>query len=83
MTNIEYFEVGDKVTITEQNYQTIFNGNRSILCYPCDVYLKDIQKMINKEGTVTHTFKPGYDVTVDFGDKSFHIKHNFVTKINR
>lgn len=77
---ITRFEVGDKVILTEDNLKTIKNGNRSILCYPSDSYIKKIEKYLGKSGVITHTFKPGYEVTVRFNEESFHAKDNYITK---
>lgn len=80
------YNVGDSVKITENSLQNIINGNRSIKAYPCDSYVATARLLLNRQGTVTHRFRPGYEMTVEFvsdtGVKTYlHMKDNWVDRI--
>ena len=78
----ERLQVGDEVTITDKNLQTVIDGNRSIKVYPSDNYVKKFKNYLNKNGKITYIFSGGYQATVEFEDgQDFHVKSNYVTKI--
>lgn len=77
-------EVGDKITVTTENLYTMNTSNRSCVNpgYPSQSYLDSIEKYLYVKGEVTHTFKPGYELTVGFPDgQYFHVKDNWVTGV--
>jgi hypothetical protein len=73
-------EVGDRVVLTQTNIDTMHSSNRSCVTpnYPSDSFLKKLS--VGMKGEVTHTFKPGYELSVRFDNgESFHMKDNWVT----
>lgn len=62
------FNIGDKVKITPKSYGRICDGNRSILHFPNDKFVRIASSLINQEGTVTRRFRPGYEMNVTFPD---------------
>lgn len=77
------YQVGDKVVVTEENLWRMESSNRSCVTpnYPSGSYLRDIRKIVNVIGEVTHVFPPGYEVTAKFGELSFHLKDNWITPV--
>lgn len=71
-------EVGDKVKMTAASHQNIVNANRSIYALPSNDFVEKTKALIGQTGTVTHVFPPGYEATVKFGEKFFHMKDNWV-----
>lgn len=68
-------KVGDTAVLTAQAMTRIHNGNRSINFYPCDSFVEKIAAYEGQTATVTHTFPPGYDLTIQFPDgQFFHAK---------
>lgn len=78
---ITEYKHGDRVKVTEKSFQTIWNGNRSIHCYPCDSYVKEIKEFIGVEGIVVCRHEPGYDITVNFNGNLFHMKDHWVERV--
>lgn len=77
-----YYELNSRVKLTEKSFQNILNGNKSIKAFPCDSYLNKIKKYINQEATVTHIFRPSYEITIRFNDgQHFHTKDDYIEKI--
>ena len=74
----QHRKVNDKVTVTEQSFQNIVNGSKSIHAYPCSSFVEKIRKHIGKVGVITHTFLPGYEATVNFNGESFHMKDHWI-----
>jgi len=76
-----HLQVGQKVTITSENIQSMFESNQSCVHpnYPTSVFIESISNHMGKEGIVTHVFPPGYEVTVQFGDFIYHLKGHWVT----
>lgn len=76
--------VGDKVTVTTENLYTMQSSNRSCvnLGYPNQHFLDLVEKYLYIKGEVSHTFPPGYEVTVKFpDDQAFHMKDNWITSV--
>lgn len=77
-----HHEVGTKIEITEQNMATMMSANRSVVTpnMPSSSFLSKLH--VGMKGEVTHTFKPGFEVTVKMENgKSFHMKDNWITPI--
>lgn len=70
--------VGDKVKMTTASHQNIVNSAQSIKAYPTIGFVEMTRALIGQTGTVTHVFPPGYEATVQFGGKAFHMKDNWV-----
>lgn len=79
------YSVGDEVTITEANLRTMQYSNRSCVTpnYPTQNFISSAARYIGASGVVTHVFLPSYDVTVKFGSESFHMKDNWLTKVDK
>ncbi|OAD82909.1 hypothetical protein ATN89_17660 [Comamonas thiooxydans] len=81
------FQVGERITITEEDVRIMGNSNRSSAHpgFPSDDYIKRISRFVGKVGRVTHRFAPGYEMTIEFadGDESFffHAKDSWVTYV--
>lgn len=76
--------VGDKVTVTPKNMETMESASRSCVTpqQPPDSYLQKINRYVGITGEVSHTFLPGYEVTVTFPDsQAFHMKDNWITSV--
>lgn len=77
-----YRNVGDKVIVTKECIERMRSSNRSCVHpnYPTTAYINSIEQFVDQVGTVTHTFKPQYEVCVTFGNdldasaKRFHMK---------
>ena len=70
------FYVGQKVSI---NLEAMKASNRWCKSpqYPSDDYLKKVEAAIavhGAEGTVSHVFPPGYELSVYIGGECFHMK---------
>ena len=77
------YNVNDRVTITAVSLTNIKNGNRSIHAYPCDSYVETARILVGIKGTVTHRFRPGYEMTVEFDNGSrLHMKDHWVERLN-
>lgn len=75
-------EIGDSVQVTDENIYTMQTSNRSCVTpqYPSGSYINSISEYKYQVAKVTHTFKPGYDMTICFPDgRHFHVKYNWVT----
>lgn len=80
------YNEGDKVIITDENLKTMMNSNRSSVTpnYPSDDFITEARQFssnvgLGEIGTVTHTFPPGYEVSVRFGTRVFHMKDHWIT----
>ncbi|MFA5633322.1 MAG: hypothetical protein WC997_17615 [Porticoccaceae bacterium] len=76
------YEVGDTVRIDDQGFQNILHGHKSINAHPSGSFVEKT-RLIHEQGTVgtvTHTFPPGYEMTVDFGGQYMHMKDYWVTR---
>ncbi len=74
--------IGTRVVVTENNMRIMHNSNRSCVTpqYPSDSYLAKLS--VGMTGEVTHTFRPGYAVTVKMDNgQSFHMKDNWITPV--
>ena len=70
------FTVGQKVRI---DLQAMRDSNRSCVTpnYPSDRYIQEVTTLVEALGpigTVTHTFPPGYELTVAIGGRTFSMK---------
>jgi hypothetical protein len=75
------YKVGDRVVITEATLKVMWNGNRSIKAYPCGSYIQLAKANVGIPGTVTHRFRPGYEMTVELDNgQRFHMKDNYVER---
>jgi hypothetical protein len=77
-----HHEVGTKIVVTAEDLERMHSSNRSCVTpgYPNKAFLDKLHEDI--KGEVTHTFKPGYEVTVKMEDgNSFHMKDNWFTAI--
>lgn len=76
------YAVGDRVRIDDPAFRNIENGNKSVLVHPCSSFV-EIARRIHAAGTigvVTHTFPPGYEMTVDFDGQAMHMKDHWVSR---
>jgi len=74
--------IGTRVVVTEENMRFMRNSNRSCMprlyVYPCDSFIAKLA--VGMTGEVTHTFLPGYEVTVKMDNgQHFHMKDNWIT----
>jgi hypothetical protein len=79
-----HYNVGERVMITPENLAVIENGNRSIKTHPSDSFVALCRELSAAAavGTVTHTFRPGYEVTVRFDDgRAIHSKDSWITAV--
>lgn len=72
------YAVGDQVILTPERLQVIENAHRSIHHYPGRTYMAKIRPLVGQQGEVTHRFPPGYEMSVRFGEQSFHMKDSWV-----
>jgi hypothetical protein len=74
------YSVDDEVVITEECVRRMKDSNRSCVTpqSPSDSFIAKAELLVGAEGTVTHTFPPGYEVTAKFGEQSFHMKDNWI-----
>lgn len=75
-----HHEVGTKIIVTAENMKRMESSNRSCVTpgYPNRAFLDKLS--VGLKGEVTHTFKPGYEVTVQMEDGNyFHMKDNWIT----
>jgi hypothetical protein len=81
MNEITDYNVGDRVTITAASLKNIENGNRSIHAHPCDSFVATARILVGTRGTVTHRFRPGYEMTVAFDNgTNMHMKDHWVER---
>lgn len=76
-----HFNANQRVRLTTASYQRAIDHSRSTLYagYPSQEFLSKLKAYVGSLGTVTHTFPPGYEVTVQFPDgQSFHMKDSWV-----
>lgn len=81
---IRDYNVGDRVKITLESWKNIRNGNRSIHAYPDDSFVASSYALMKNEieGTVSHRFRPGYEMTVRFDNgRSMHMKDHWVSRV--
>ena len=81
---ISNWKVGDKVVVTEDSWQIMYNSNRSVVTagYPSDSFLAKLKERIGESGTCTMRFPPGYEFNLTFEDgKVFHMKDNWVERL--
>lgn len=81
--NVTDYDVNDKVRLTEASLAIVHNSNRSTATagYPSSDFIRKLSVYLGKEGVVTHRFRPGYEMTVQFEDCNngrFHLKDNWV-----
>lgn len=77
-----HHEIETNVVITAEDMERMHSSNRSCVNpgYPNKAFLDKLS--VGLKGKVTHTFKPGYEVTVQMEDgNSFHMKDNWITAI--
>lgn len=76
------YEVGDKVVVTPECIERMRSSNRSCVMpgYPTQTFINMAGDIAGQIGEVTHTFKPGYEVTARFGDFAFHMKDNWIER---
>lgn len=77
------YAVGDKVKLTQRQVETMRSHNRSSVHagYPSDNFIAGLAKFVDQPGEVTNIHLPGYEVTVRFGDRYFHVKDNWVERV--
>lgn len=79
---INDFNVGDRIQITPKSLTVIKNCNRSCTVHPCDSFVQLAENNVGIPGTVTHRFRPGYEMTVRLDNgQGFHMKDNWVERI--
>lgn len=80
MTMPHRWNVGDKVVITPEHITRMENSNRSSVTpgYPSQSFIDLAKQCIGVVGEVTHTFPPGYEVSVRFGEQGFHMKDHWI-----
>lgn len=79
-----HLNVGDEVMMTHGSLRQLRNYAMSnVTQMRCD-YWEEFKEFVNTRvhGLITHTFGPGYDVTVKFKDKSFHLSSQYLTKVD-
>lgn len=82
------YNVGDLVVITDACIQRMKNSNRSCVTpqYPSNSFINEAMDCKGIVGKVTHTFPPGYEVSVRFpvgeGMQSFHMKDSWIESAN-
>ncbi len=80
------YGVGDFVTLTHASFQNVWNASRNHCRGVCAISSEFVEKLrpyIGKNAVVTHTFPPGYEMTIQFIDgQSFHAKDSWVQKAN-
>jgi glycosylphosphatidylinositol transamidase (GPIT) subunit GPI8 len=76
------YKVGDIVRITEEQIVIMRNSNMSCVTtnYPSDNFIEKVSAFSGVDGEVTHIHLPGYEVTVKFGEQSFHMEDNWIVK---
>lgn len=76
-----HLKVGQKATVTAENIQLMIDSNRSVCHpnYPTSVFIASISNHEGADGVVTHVFPPGYEVSVQFADLTYHLKGHWVT----
>lgn len=81
------YQVGDRVVITDACIKRMWDNNRSCVHtqYPGDSFINKATDCKGIVGEVTHTFPPGYEVTVRFpvgeGVQYFHMKDHWIEKL--
>ena len=78
---LERLHICDQVTV---NMKIIESLNRSIRAYPSSSFVNKIRNFENSIWTITHTFEPSYDYTVQFEDNNdarFHVKIHWLNKV--
>jgi hypothetical protein len=78
----EDFSKDDVVYISTENWNIMFDGNRSLKRYPSDDYIKKLKPFyVNKIlGKVTDVYENG-TIDVKFNELTFGLKNEFVTKL--
>jgi len=82
------YKVGDRVVITDACIERMKSSNRSCVTadYPTQSFINKAMDCKGIVGEVTHTFPPGYEVTVQFpvgeGARAFHMKDNWIEAVN-
>lgn len=80
------YQVGDRVVITDSCIRRMQDSNRSTVSpkYPTDSFIANAMDCKGITGVVTHTFPPGYEVSVQFpcgeGARGFHMKDNWIER---
>lgn len=76
------YTIGDKVVITESCLEIMRNAGNSAVTPDCPTRDFMAKARVHKGavGKVTHTFPPGYEVTAQFNNMSFHMKDNWIEK---
>jgi len=78
------YSVGQRVEITDQNFETVHNSSRSIHHYPNDHYVNIVHGLMSNkiQGTVTRNFLPGYEFNVEFDNgQVLQMKDHWVTPL--
>jgi len=72
-------EVGQKFKLTKSGLRTISDSCRSIHAYPSQNFVDKISDYVGQIGIASHTFPPGFDITLQFSDgQSFHAKTHWL-----
>lgn len=77
-----HHEVGTAVIVSAENMEKMKSANRSCVSpnYPSSFFIENLH--VGIKGEVTHTFKPGFEVSVKMEDgNSFHMKDNWITAL--
>ena len=63
-------KVGETVMITPETLAVIRHASHSIYATPSFAFVEKAAEICEKKavGVITHRFRPGYEMTVDFGD---------------
>jgi len=78
------WNVGDKVLITEVCIKRMSDSDHSCVTpqYPDDSFIEKARGYKGVIGEVTHTFPPGYEVSIQFpigeGAQGFHMKDDWI-----
>lgn len=86
MSSPTRYSVGDKVVITEACIERMRDSNRSCAHpqYPTNSFIHKAMDCKGIVGEVTHTFPPGYEVSVQFpvgeSAQGFHMKDNWIER---
>lgn len=80
------YTVGQRIIITQKNFETIHNSNRSIHAHPSDSYVNIVHSLMNNNvaGTVARRFEPGFEFNVEFDNgQVLQMKDHWVTPISK
>lgn len=78
------YQIGDRVQISVESFQNIKNGNRSLLAFPADSYVRICFELMASRtlGTVECRWFPGYEVNVKFDNgQILQMKDHWIEKV--